>query len=595
VVKKNILIGAKKKEAFALFQSSQWVQAKLLYSQICKLDPMDAEAWFFLGMINGQMGALAEAETCFLRSVENQPNRPEIHYNLARTLESQGYLDRALESYRVAIRLKSDFAAAYTNAGSLCQAQGKLDDALEYQRAAVRLSPELAEAHYNLGNVLKEKGHYAESALHYRNALRIREDFVEAELNLGSVLIYTGQHDNAMESFLKVLSLDPGNVNAVANMARCDAARGDFKAARARLQPFLNTDNPDIGVAVEFAALCRSAEKCDEPIALLERALSRDVSSLGNRDLFARGQFELGRLYDLKNDFERAFKHVQTGNMLQLQIHRCNIQEHIKQVDALIESYNPELMARAPRTRIASQRPVFIVGMPRSGTSLVEQILASHPAVFGAGELSVMKNIASDLPAILASQAPYPRCLSELRQGHVDKMAQRYLAHIEALSLDAIRVIDKMPSNFLELGLINLLFPEAYVIHCVREPLDTCLSCYFQSFGPGLSFTSDLSSLGTYYRQYQRLMDHWNKVLDIALMEVRYEELIADQEGISRALLAFCGLEWDERCLRFYDTERIVNTASNNQVRRPLYKQSMDRWKNYEAYLTPLKEALNYE
>jgi tetratricopeptide (TPR) repeat protein len=594
VARKNLIISAKKKQAFALFQAKQWEEAKSLYTRICQLDPMDAEAWFILGTIHGQRGAFAEAETCFLRALENQPRRPEIHYNLGKALASQGHQDRALESFREAIRLKPDFAAAYTNAGTLCQAEGKLEEALAYYTAAVHLSPELAEAQYNLANLLMEKGFYAESALHYRNALRIRADFQGAEVNLGYVLMLAGQHDEAMTSFLKVLSVDAGNVKAITGVARIEAARGDFKQAYARLQPFLDTDSPDIGVAVAFAILCSPLGRCDEAISLLERALGRDASSTDNRNLLARAHFELGRLYDMKSDFDIAFKHVQIGNALKLRIQPCNIREHLQYMQALVESYNAGFMAHAPRAQTVSRRPVFIVGMPRSGTTLVEQILASHPGVFGAGELPAMNNIVSGLPGMLASQAPYPRCVSEISQGHVDGLAQSYLAHLAALSPDAIRVIDKMPHNFLHLGLINLLFPEACVIHCVRDPMDTCLSCYFQSFGPGLCFTSDLESLGAYYRQYQRLMDHWAAVLDIAMMEVRYEELIFDQEGTSRAMLGFCGLEWDERCLRFYDTKRMVNTASYDQVRTPLYRQSIGRWKNYESYLSPLKDSLTY-
>ena len=206
--------------------------------------------------------------------------------------------------------------------------------------------------------------------------------------------------------------------------------------------------------------------------------------------------------------------------------------------------------------------------------------------------MELITRIVTDLPSTLGGQASYPTCLSALTQIQCDHLAQGYLEHLASLSPDAERVTDKMPNNFLHLGLINLLFPEARVIHCVREPRDTCLSCYFQNFGPGLSFSHDLASLGAYYRQYQRLMRHWASVLDIAMMEVGYEELVADQEGVSREMIEFCGLDWDERCLRFHDAKRVVVTASYDQVRQPLYQQSVERWRNYERHLSPLIEAL---
>jgi tetratricopeptide (TPR) repeat protein len=663
VATKNILTRNKKKEAFALFQAGQWKEAKLLYAEVCELDPIDAEAWFFQGLANVRLGVIGEAEACLRRAIKLQPQRPEAHLNFGNILRQMGKFEEAESAYREALRLRPDMVAAHANMGTFLQSQGRLDEALAEYRAVVRLAVATAEAHFNLGNVQNEMGRFADAESAYREALRLRPGFVEAQDSLGIVLYKQGRYaealeahreasridpnfasayynqglilgtmmlpkeamaaydhalrvnpkytkawfnrglilteqgllEEAVECFRRAGSLDPGmRAQTVVAEAKIHEKRGDFKQAYALLEPFLVMDNPSVFAIVVFAAMCRPLGRCDEAIALMERVLDRDAPPIDNNQRAAL-HFELGRLYDLKSAFDKAFSHYMRANDIKGKGQPFNAQNHVRMVEAIIQAYNPGFMARAPRGQTTSRRPVFIVGMPRSGTSLVEQILASHPAVFGAGELWMIVNSVNDLPAMIGGQASYPSCVGAMTQGHVNQMAQRYLDHLVALSPDAERVIDKMPQNYLHLGLINLLFPEAHVIHCIRHPIDTCLSCYFQNFGTMHAYKYDMRSLGVYYRAYRRLMDHWATVLDIALMEVRYEELIADQEGISRAMLAFCGLEWDERCLRFYEAKRVVNTASYDQVRRPLYRQSLGRWKNYESYIGPLMSALGHD
>jgi hypothetical protein len=246
-----------------------------------------------------------------------------------------------------------------------------------------------------------------------------------------------------------------------------------------------------------------------------------------------------------------------------------------------------------PRARVQSDRPIFIVGMVRSGTSLVEQILASHPAVYGAGELPDVTEITRALPGLLGTDDRYPEFLPILNQEAVDSMACRYLDRLNQIAPGAMRVTDKMPGNFMYLGLIELLFPGARIIHCMRDPVDTCLSAYFQDFSNNHPYAYDLSNLGAFYRGYLKLMAHWRKVLHLPLLEVRYEDLVADQERISRTLIEFCGLEWDSRCMQFHDSRRFVETASHDQVNRPLCHHSIARWKNYERHLAPLLAELN--
>jgi hypothetical protein len=235
--------------------------------------------------------------------------------------------------------------------------------------------------------------------------------------------------------------------------------------------------------------------------------------------------------------------------------------------------------------------PVFIVGMPRSGTSLVEQILASHPAVHGAGELRLMKHFTDALPAELGSTAEFPECLDRLDKAACHRLAEAYLGDLHRLAPDKARITDKLPLNFHNLGLIATLFPEAQIIHCRRDPRDVCWSCYFQNFRE-IAFACDLQMLGAYYRQYDRLMAYWKDMLPTPILDVCYEELVANLEHVSRQIVAFCGLPWDKACLDFHQTQRVVRTSSNIQVRQPLYRKSIGYWKNYEPYLGLLMKSL---
>jgi hypothetical protein len=247
-----------------------------------------------------------------------------------------------------------------------------------------------------------------------------------------------------------------------------------------------------------------------------------------------------------------------------------------------------------------SERPVFVVGMLRTGTTLVEQILASHPAVHGAGEVPHLGAMVNNMSERLGGSEKYPECIKSLSAAAVRVLAGEYEQALDQSirgrqTAEVLRVVDKMPSNYLNLGLIATLFPKARIIHCRRDPVDTCLSCYFQNFQEPIAYTLDLRHLGQYYREYERLMAHWRAVLPVGVFDLAYEELTADLEGVSRCLLDFCGLPWDDRCLRFNESRRIVRTSSALQVRQPVYRSSVGKWKRYEAQLGPLIAALKGE
>lgn len=524
-MKKDVRVQPKKKRALVLLQENRLAEARAAYDEICKLDPLDTESWFRLGTVNLELSAVSQAESCFRRVIELDPQLVIAYYNLGRSVELQE----------------------------------KDDEAIAIYRKLLQITPHV-EAYYNIGEI------YAQQA----------------------------KFEDALEAYRQAQELEPASPRLIAAEAGIYEKQGKYDKAYERIRPIVEAGRESPEVAILLASLSRHLDCRPQAVDMLERLLSRDASS-GNKDVLIPMHFAAGRLLDAAGEYDRAFYHFQRGNNLSGQAFDPEI--YVKAVDAVIRTFNPEFVRSAPHATTRADNVIFILGMPRSGTSLVEQILDSHPLVYGCGELSDINEMARSLPEELGVRQRYPQAVVSLSEESCDRLAQRYLRHVRSLSDNAAFVTDKMPQNFGLLGMIAMLFPGAKVLHCRREPLDTCLSCYFQYFRhhhTGMGFTTDLAKLGTYYKQYQRLMQHWKATLDIAMMDVDYEMVVADQEKHTRDMLAFCGLPWDERCMRFYDSGRAVTTASYNQVREPIYRSSVGRWKHYEKYLEPLKKALGF-
>jgi tetratricopeptide (TPR) repeat protein len=337
-----------------------------------------------------------------------------------------------------------------------------------------------------------------------------------------------------------------------------------------------------------YARLCRRFGECDRAIDLIEARLQSGVDDENEqRNL----HFWVGELHDRQKYYDEAFRHFEAGN--RLKHYKYNVADDERYVDTLITIVSSEVYACLPSaTPAADVTPIFIVGMPRSGTTLVEQILASHPDVHAGDELPFIARVANIARTCAGRALGYPDYLPYLTQADCEAMAKAYLNELRALAPGARFVTDKMPHNFPFLGLMHRLFPNAPIIHCLRDPVDVCLSCYFQNFASYHNYAYDLTHLGQHYRQYQRTLAHFRDVLRVPMFETQYESLVDDPEARSRALVEYCGLPWDERCLRFYESDRKSKTASYDQIRQPIYKHSSQRWRNYEKYLTPLFDAL---
>jgi tetratricopeptide (TPR) repeat protein len=498
----------------------------------------------------------AAAANAYHQILATKPNVAVICFELAEVLSSQGKLEEAKAYLERAVSLRPDFAQAQHALANLLRGQGKLDAAHGRFETVAALMPRSAEAHNNVANVLTALGRFDEAAQRYQQALAVKPDFAEAHNNLGNIFRIQGHVPQAMAHYDRAIALQP------------DYAEPYF--GRSALKTFRPGD-------ADLAALEAVAAQADHLPA----------SKMLNI------HFALAKALDDVGQYDRAFEHLSQGNAIQ---HRAvgydepNEMETFRLVRELIDS---QLLERFAGAGDPSPAPIFILGMPRSGSTLVEQILASHPQVQAAGELPNLSQVAGGVMDSTGRSVPYPNYLPALQAADFRRLGHAYLAGLPRPQAGKTRITDKMPNNFLCVGLIRLILPNAHIIHTMRDPVDTCLSCFSKLFTSGQTFSYDLAELGRYWRQYNELMGHWRTVLPPgAMLEVRYEDVVGNLEEQARRLIDFCGLPWDASCLSFHKTKRPIATASDMQARQPLYRSSVERWRHYEAHLGPLLAEL---
>jgi Flp pilus assembly protein TadD len=466
--------------------------------------------------------------------------------------------------------------------------------ALQRLISAVRLDPTNAEYHNMLGCTAERAGRAELVEPHLTEALRLQPRHVGAHTALAAWFSERGSVSSALEHSATAIELAPTDPKVILARAGALFAAGDKPAALQTLRPLLDQPVPVRWAAQLYARLAPDVGHEEQALAVLDRALTATTlpPTPDGKPLLL---FAAAALLERMKRYDEAFERVRQANdVARASRPPFDPPAHATRVSGLIRYFSKRRMRSLPRADHGNTRPVFIIGMPRSGTSLVEQILATHPEVFGAGELPALSIIALETSSAAWAQGePYPNSLDMLSTRRADELAARYLSVIEPMNLAARYVTDKMPTNFLHLGLIELMFPDSRIIHCVRNPLDTCLSCYTSNFANGNEFAFELSHLGPYYREYGRMMDHWRQVLTLPMLEVRYEDVVLDTEGQVRRMLEFLGLPWDPRCLKFHENPRPVQTSSKDQVTRPIYVSSIGRWKFYERHLGELIASLS--
>jgi tetratricopeptide (TPR) repeat protein len=576
----------------ALMDAGRYAELEDAAREVQCAYPESGFVWQLLGVALSKQGkdalqALAAAARCM-------PADAVAHLNLGNALARLGRLDEARASYGRALAIRPDFAEAHQNLGEVLVASGQFEAAAASCRRALEFKPDLAEAHgtlatasMKLANALRSIGRLDEAAAGYRRALQSKPDLAAAHIELATALRLQQRTDESEASCRNALDLDPNSVAALAVLAELRADTGRFAAAEELYKRAISIDPQ---AAEAWAGLARLRRMTDADGAWLVAA--QDLAGRGlppHRELLLR--YAIGKYFDDVKDFENAFFNYRRANELAKQCGPGHDRAQLtRAIDLIIRSHDQRWIEQERNASNPSARPVFIIGMLRSGTTLAEQILASHPAVFGAGELTFWG--AESAAAIASASAMNARELP-VSDATLAALGNQYLELLQRLSPDALRVVNKFPTNFLFLGLIHAALPHARIIHMRRNPIDTCLSVYFQHFEAANTYANDLEDLAHYHCEYQRLMRHWRTVLPAnAMLDVPYEGLVLDLPAWCRRMLDFIALPWDERCLDFHRTARIVGTASRWQVRQKISTSSVERWRNYEKFVGPLKSLL---
>ncbi len=510
-------------------------------------------------------------------------------FEQARRLARAGEFERAVQVCRTATDDAPGYAQGIALLGYLFACAGDDAGALGHFEAAADLDPEDDDLQVRRARALSAISRHDDALDVAGRVVGHGNPSREALCAKGKALYGMGRAADARGVFEQVLGDEPSNAQALYGLARCHQELGAFDDARPWLDKLLRIQ-PNHASAYRDLASSRQLDVDGDHFARA-KSLLNDGTLLVNQRLTLH--FALAATEAAAGNVDEAFRLYRIGNSLKNVVH--SQQAHAEFVDKMCAAFDADFFRRAEGWGSDSQRPIFILGMPRSGTTLVEQILASHPRVFGAGELNDLLLMGNRLPEVLDAAEPFPQCAHLLTREASQDLATQYLDKLARLSCGAERVSDKMPGNFLRVGLIAALFPNARIIHCRRDPQDTCLSIYFQNFEGHHTYAYDLSNLGHYYREYERLMDHWRRVVPTPILDMPYEDVVADQEGMTRRLLEFCDLEWDERCLAFHESERSVHTSSFAQVRKPIYTSSVAKYKRYEKHLGPLRDALGIE
>ena len=558
------------------------------FRQALKFSPTLPEAHSNLGQMLSEQEKPEEALVHAREAVRLRPNFPEAQILLGIVLRSLGRLSEARACYAEALRLDPNSAVACNNIGQLVQEQGKLDESITWYQRSLHLEPNPL-VHCNLASVWKEKENHNEAFAQYEQALRLDPNLGRrgkrpglgpartGPLRGGDGLLPPGAPDSPLTSAL-----------AHCNLGTLHEEMGDFEAAQRCFREALRHGSDHADIYGQLATLLGG--KLPEPdLATIRRLVAEPTLSDEKRLAL---HFGIAHVLDAQGDYDRAAEHLRQANALCLAGWRKRGQSynpvvHERTVDRTIAARTPTFFERVSDFGSESDRPIFIVGLPRSGTTLTEQVLASHSQIYGAGELPLAREIVESLPRVLKIDAPPVECLTRLDRESAHRIAQHYLDQLNALNREARHIVDKMPENYLCLGMLAALFPRARFIHCKRDLRDVAVSCWMTHFRQ-VRWASDPEHIASRLHTYQRLMDHWRQVLPVECLEVQYEEMVADLETVARRLVEWCGLEWEPACLAFHKGRRPVRSASVIQVRQPIYTHAVGRWKNYEKALGPL-------
>lgn len=572
----------------AYFDLKEYDKAEACQQRALAIDPNFAPSLNNLGSIWRERGDKKSALDWYGKAAAANPNYLEPLNNLGALLLEEDRIPEATEALNKALRLHPDYAEAVCNMGGIHLAQEENEVALARFKRALELRPVYLEAQMGLSKTLQAMEALEEAEAAANRALQIDNNSPKAHALLGGIYSETSHPELAEAEFNRALEIDPNSDEGLLGLGHLCVENGELERAEELFQRALTLKPDNVSARIHLIQ-AKKVSKDDGNFAALLEEEKEAAKHSDNRTMSLH--FALGKCYDDTGDYDKAFPHFLEGCKIKRSKLSYDPDAAARQFTELKQIFSKEFIGKLRGAGEPSALPIFVLGMPRSGTTLTEQIIASHPDVYGAGELPDLLRIAHRKTD--PATTTFPDNLRYLDHATLTAWGAEYVAGLKQRAPNAIHITDKMPANFFAVPLIHLALPNAKIIHVNRNPVDTCLSCFTRLFNRKQEHTYDLAELGRYYADYARLMDQWRKVLrEGAFLDINYEDIVADQEGQARRLLEYCGLEWNAACLDFHKTKRQIRTASVTQVRQPIYNTSVERWRKYEKFLGPLLEQL---
>ena len=581
-----------RKKALREQRAGKLAEAKALYQTLIQRDPADGQSYYNLGKLLKEMNQPVEAAAYLEKAITLGIKSSDVFSDLADAFINISRFEDALPMAKAAVTLNPNNAQGLRALINGLSSQGQYEQAIKYGEKLVSLSVNNADSHLLLAMVNGDFGLHLPAIKHANHAINLNPKSAEAFHIICLANQNLQEWDKAMDMVNKALEIEPNNSKFIITKIGILELQGHIEKAYSLLKPLVKDESKIYVKAIHaYSRLSKKFGEQRDALPLLEKVLNIKQLPVS---LLSQTYNLLAMIYDDLEQYDNAFAAAYQFNTMKPQ--RYNDDANEKLTNNIIKWFTKEHLQHTPVATCDSRQPIFIVGMPRSGTSLTEKILSRHPNVIAGGELGLIKQIADyGFPESLNTREPFPFYLQNISIDTVNKIAEHYLEHIAQLTKNSEpHITDKMPMNFIYLGVINLLFPQARVINCTRNPLDIGLSCYFVNFASvdDMGFTQDLTTIGNYYNRYEKLMTHWHDVLPLPIYDLSYESLVSDPEVEIKKLLEFCELPWHEECLTPHKSKEASMTASYNQVRKPIYTKSIGRWKNYEQHLQPLKDVL---
>ena len=599
--------------------------AAIALRRAVSLDEKSAQAHNNLGIVYYDQRDYEKAAEHYRRALEIDPNYAEAHNNMGNAHRALGDTDAALSEYERAIELRENYAEAYNNMGTALRDQQKLEEAeYSYQRA-IQIRPNYVEASNNLATLLVQQKRYDEALRVLGDVLKIQPKNVQTLVCVARAQLMRGAHEIAERAVRLALDEEPESVEALTVLGQIFHELDRYDESLATFEKALEHKPDNIEALNFYGITLKSLGRMADARKSFAKALELQPSAVGaysnivdledfseddtlfkamldilekakdpKEERYMALHFALGKAYEDMKNYPKSLEHFSIGAKLKRTLLKYDESEIFEFFDSIRDVFSAEYFKNRPFEGVSSSLPLFIVGMPRSGSTLTEQIISSHPDVYGAGEIKVLAGCLSQLRQKFPNLPRYPRMVQAMKPQHFSAIASGYLKELSAMSSTAVHITDKLLTNYYFVGLINTLFPNAKIIHTMRNPVDTCLSAYSKLFKDDMPHSYDLTELGRYYKKYEQLMEHWRQVLPKGVMlDVQYEDVVADTEAHARKIIEFCGLPWNDACLNFHTSDRPVKTASVSQVRKPIYGSSVNRRERYGDALKPLIDALN--